>query len=262
MLTHTLHSGFGADLGGSAQTIFQIIQTLGLTAGLQACCDAGDGASWAGSGNWLDVSGNANDMTLNGLTFNGVVGNRSENEYFLVTGGSGYMSTPSSAYAVGFSKAGGEFTMGGIIRPIGAGNASFCGTADSAADNGVLLRMEGVPNKLGAYWDIANAAGHSVSLGAGNTTAAVPNLGIFGGKDSTTSGKIKLNHQAIDTFVKTASALTNAPQNMACGAFGSGNQQLATNARIYAFFCWNVLLSDANINAFATALSARFPTMP
>lgn len=88
-------------LGANAQTsapsgndtLYEIINGLGLTSNLKLCLDAGDSASYNPSvqtAKWLDTSGNGNDVyrgtnavgDASEPTFNGTAGGTSINEYF------------------------------------------------------------------------------------------------------------------------------------------------------------------------------------
>lgn len=82
-----------AEVVSGNQTLYQIINGLGLTTNLQVCLDAGDISSYnpaIDSQKWLDTSGNGydwflgNDGTVSGNdpTFNGTAGALTSNEYF------------------------------------------------------------------------------------------------------------------------------------------------------------------------------------
>lgn len=76
--------------------LVDVLTALGLTTNLKLCLDAGDIASYPGSGTkWLDTSGGGYDFDNNGATFNGTAGAQASNNYFSGDGGD-YFSYDSS----------------------------------------------------------------------------------------------------------------------------------------------------------------------
>ena len=260
-------AGFGFTEAGL--TLLQILTLQGLTSGLLFALDAGDIASYGGSGQvWSDTSGAANHFNR-GLssssessdpTFNGTAGGLSENEYFSCDGGD-YFSLASGTFDDGWSKNNGVFTMGAVIRPATlSGLPVWMGNGDASAFNGVIIRNENGPFRL--YYDTADAAGVASQNSVATGTAAVPNLCIAGIDEAATTLRIKVNRVAAESYTSTASALTNNPQNLAIGAWGNGNQPIASGGRIYMAFAWSRLLSAAEMDALGAALATRFPSMP
>jgi hypothetical protein len=81
--------------GPRSGKIIDAVNTLGLTAGLKLCLDAGDINSYSSGQKWLDVSGNGYDFNRGASsssqssdpTFNGTPGNESSSEYWSLDGG-------------------------------------------------------------------------------------------------------------------------------------------------------------------------------
>jgi len=261
-------SGFG--VGGGGKTLMQLLTDLGSTANLDFVVDAGDSASYGGTGDLLsDTSGNGNHFNLGRTAtvdgdepaFHGTPGGLSENEYFTL--GSGlYITAAGGTYDDGWSKNNGVFTAGAVIYFPGSNQTGFFGNTDGSRHNGIYLTAMGGGSTFRFYYDIADAAGNTIVNAVGTGTVGTPTLGIAAMDEATTTLKLKRNVTALETFVTTASALTTNPNKLALGSL-DGTEDAPASTRFYMAFASSRLWADAEINNFATALkAARFPSMP
>jgi hypothetical protein len=94
---------------------------LGLTTNLRLCLDAGDAASYPGSGqSWLDRSGGGYDFFLGTTSgadatdpvFNGTAGRKSSNEYWTPSGGDLFTyDSANESWMTALHQAGAQFTI-------------------------------------------------------------------------------------------------------------------------------------------------------
>lgn len=246
----------------STTRLISILAAESLMSGLLYAVDAGDLASYPGSGTqWIDTSGNGNHFDfVSDPAFSGTAGGLSESEYFVLDGNDYFSLVAGPTFDDGWAKDNGVFTFGTVSYPVSALSVT-CGNANASAQDGVLGRIESSSGPFQGYYTTSNTTNAAITSVA-NTTINTPTLCIFGLDEATNAGRLKVNHSAAESFVTTSTTCTDNTENFSIGAWGNGNQIDAADTRYYMAFAWSRLLSAAEMNAFATALTVRFPNMP
>lgn len=248
-----------------------VLQSLGLTTNLKLCLDAGDAASYPGSGTkWLDTSGGGYDFNFgNGATsstyptFNGSAGGLSSSEYFSFDGGDYFTyDTTNEAWMNNLHKDGAVFWFSGwLYVPSLPGSAAVLfGTANSGLDVGVysFVRTTGalrlvVVNGTESILLVTSTA--AVTTGAWNFLALQVN-------ESAGTGFFQVN-AAQEDFVSTyaSPSSSNASFTMEIGRHGTDGSgiPLPSGYRFNSIaMSESTAPSKAQTLALYTATKARF----
>lgn len=252
-----------------------IISNAGLMTDLKLVLDAGDIASWPGSGTkWLDVSG-AGDDFFRGATgsgsdtpsFNGIPGSCTTSEYWSVDGADFFRyDTTNAAWMETLHKDGAAFSILAVFYPNGTSDGSVFGT-NGGSGTGVGFRGRG------------GAAPNFYSLNAGvvalNTVATTSfsagSWYIIGLSINENGGNVSFFYQngsynqvaASDTFdaAYTLPAAGSATYAMEVFARGNGSSPFDTGSRVAMFAAWQggTQLTKANFDTLRAAIDAARP---
>lgn len=227
------------------------LQTLGLTGGLKLCLDAGDRASYPGSGTkWLDTSGGGYDFDFGDgstsstrPTFNGTAGGLSSSEYLSFDGGD-YLTYDSAneSWMKSLHKNGQAVSIMAVVRIPSDDNFYIAATEEgSTSELGMSLLYSAVSDKVigvvvnsSTLTSVGNAAsaispprtmlvGLSITMGAGNSYTTVQDGTAATG---TMSGSF------------TPSSSDSSGGRMTIGARPTGTNTAPSGARIYELAIW------------------------
>lgn len=263
-------------LKGSAtgnQTLYQIINGLGLTANLKLCLDAGDSASYNSSvqtAKWLDTSGGGYDFfrgtSTSGdaaePTFNGTAGGLSSSEYFSFDGADYCLYDTTTEtwmnnlhkdgvlctfFVVYYSIASGVAERIFATRPTGAAGTTFIKDASNKAQinsfntTTSVLSVSSTNTISSNAWNIM-----SISLNEPNATN-----NIF----------MKINSNSVETLSGAYSSptATNVTGTPAIGSLANGTSPIASGARIACLAVWEgTALTSANLDSLHNSIKGRF----
>jgi len=260
---------------GSASNLkfIDVLTSLGLTTNLKLCLDAGDAASYSGSGQvWADTSGGGYDFnrgTGSGSdsadpTFNGVAGNQSSSEYFGYDGGDYFtLGQTNPSWANSFHKAGAKLTIAGVFywssmdninknSLIGDDGAS--GVGFSFGSSGSLLRHVSVGIAVGVtfvYTKISSGACNDNSWNfyalSMDMDTGVVIFSINGANEAYTS----------QSFSGTPSS-SAAAYALRIGDLGDGSNIENTGNRVGEVAMWDRALSQTELTALFNTIRGRF----
>lgn len=255
--------GFGAS-NYETKTLLKIIQDLGLTSGLQVVLDAGDSASYSGTGQtWTDVQSGANYYrgTTSGSdttdpTFNGVAGGLSPNEYWSFDGGDYFTPVAATTFDDGYHKNGATWSFLAIYY-LGttATNLLFSNT-NSAANTGIQINANtalDVTSRNGSTNQTDTIGSHSATTWYCTGVSVSENGGASGGNwnmNGTTG--------TFDPALTSPSA-SNPSASLNIGASSTGANIMTNNSRLMGLCFWNTNLSAADLAAlYADVRAYRF----
>lgn len=249
--------------GVAAPSLISILGRLGLTTGLVACLDAGDGISTNGtSQTWTDRSGNTNNyfrgadntVTTDDPTFNGTAGALADSAYWSFDGGDSFTETTNQTWADGFHTTSNKFTLFSMVYPPGG---IFTGDAmlfinGSIATGYSIKWLFASDDKLYLDDDAGFMPGSSNTAAATTWTFCLTSLDEAGGAAASFH---RLN-TTVTTFNgdMTNFTPTNAPYRI--GGEASGDR-LPNGTRMSMFAAWNgVALSQTQAAALYAAIKA------
>lgn len=255
-------------------TFMQMITTAGLTTNLKLCLDAGDIASWPGSGTkWLDTSGGGYDFYLgtNGSTsaptFSGTPGAKTSNEYWSGADKFFTYSAANASWMNAMSQPGTSFTFM-ILAYMGTGaRRSFFGTMGFPAgfdSIGILFGHRSSDTDGEFLENNGLAAGAGLVQNTFNSLWSV-NTWYFTGLACTygASGSGYYNEGSLGrTFNEcpTGNSSSAATYTMQIGASGDNTQGMGSADRIACVAAWQgTRLTQANMDTLYTALKAARP---
>lgn len=253
-----------------SRTFINAITFLGLTDNLRLCLDAGDSASYGGSGQkWVDRSGNGFDFfvgadvsaTATDPTFTGSAGGISSGEYWAHDAGDYFTyDSTNETWMNNLHKAGAQYTIAAWVY---LGNATtvqrICGTtAATAANAGVSfdVSVAGVPNvavrKSGSSQFIVPS---SISI-----PAAAWRFVAVSFSDTLSTCRFRVNSAlAFTSGGYTGASTANATNTMQISAGGLASSPLTSGSRLAMFAAWEGLrLSQDQEAALFTSTRARF----
>ncbi|HEX7824950.1 MAG TPA: hypothetical protein VF477_08620 [Mycobacterium sp.] len=253
--------------GGGPKTALEMVQAAGFTSGLQLCLDPADSASYSGSGNWLDTSGNSNNFQAGAgsPTFNGSAGGKSPSEYWTgnATANPWFEETTTQTFMQPYHENNALFTiLGALYVPTlsGPGNVYLLGDITSS------LSQRGF--RLGLF------GGTTIQFQVGNNTGTAA-LAVA---DATLSANVQVGWNvlgiAVDeaagsyrAFINTGSSTGSATYSSPSAGVGSqpnycGRPTSATAWRLGPVLSWNNAKSLSDYNALYAQLKARFTTLP
>lgn len=263
--------------GKSLQQI--LVTELGLSSGLQLLLDAGDAASYAGSGNWLDRSGLGNSFApVTGASggdpaFHGAIGGKSEAEYFTVDGSAfpGFQETAAQTFEQNMHRNSGVGTWLALVNiPDVAAVADFVQAA--------LFYCAETTSQIGINWNIGYFSGFgwaaSFNVYRGGSPQAysggfapAPQVGwnLLGFSFNEASNVATHYCNGIDeadtcTF---ASPSTTAAGSIANSLFKNTGAAAFTGLGIGALACWTSYKDASAFDAIYAAIKAgRYPSLP
>lgn len=250
-------------------TLLEMITETGLTSNLVLCLDAGDSASYSGSGQtWTDVSGNSNSFFRGSSsssqssdpTFNGSAGAKTSSEYFSFDGGDYFTETTSHTFADLWHKNNGVFTLVAAIYYVDNSSTQIVfSTAESSSEVGLNIMVSsvddaphvncysggGVALTLDSTNALTNAAWNFYAVAVNEATGA-------DGATAQTNGT-----QSSHTSTYSSPSSSNPSQSYRIGHNG-GSVFIASGARIGCLAAWSTRLADADLTALYNQLSARY----
>lgn len=253
------------------QTLYKIIQELGLTSGLQAVYDPADLDCYTGSGqNYTDAVnaydfylGNSSSAEATDPTFNGTAGTKVAGTYFSGDGGDYFRAQAQPSWVNSWHKDSAIFTFfGAINRPaLGAQHAFFGTNGGTTARTGVMLLA-----------NTDNTALASVTKSVGGTptknyssTATFGTGWQFGGwgmdEAAGAGGAYVFINNTVETYDPTYSspAAGDATDTLEMGALGNAAVPMANTMRVGPMAFWSgVKVSSANMSLIYTELLKRF----
>lgn len=251
-------------------SLLSALTTLGLTTGLKLALDAGDIASWPGSGEkWLDTAGGGYDFwrgTGTGSdsadpTFNGTAGALTSGEYWSFDGGDYFTyDTTNETWMQNIHKdnakvawAGWVYLAGGLQTIFGNLNNNLAGGTGIAfyprADGTVRCRVR---NGSGNALEITTTGTHPTGAWcflSGRIDEAVGAGGAALGINAT-----------FETFTSTYSSPSsgNASINLTIGSCGT-NEPIENGGRMAEFAMWEgTIPSQSDLTAIFNATKGRF----
>ena len=261
--------GANAPVAGN-ETLYQIIDGLGLTTNLKVCLDAGDSASYDPSVqqvSWLDTSGNGQDFFRgqSSLTpqssdpvFNGSAGGLSSNEYWSFDGTKYFTyDTTNETWMTSLHKdnAVGSFVV--MFYNVGSGGSyNHFGTHDVSPGTGVTFSKNSA-NQL--RWFVRNGSSTVFSF---TTTETRTTAGwCFAGmsvNEASNSLLIKYDTNDISTTCTYSSPSTGSAAITARIASGNGDIDYPNNSRMACFAAWDTNLTAQNLTDIYDAIKGRF----
>lgn len=254
--------------GGDPSLIGQLT-SLGLTTGLKLALDAGDIASWPGSGaSWLDTSGGGYDFWLGSSgssessdpTFNGTPGDLS-GEYWSTDGGDYFTyDNTTEAWINAMHHAAAQFTIIGWVNMSNVTSRRLAGNRSSTSQDGFAL-LVGASGNLTI--NISNGAGNIYS-GASTAACATSQWTMFACSLDFVNGTGWIGFDAAPDAVSpsfsgspSAGAASNALRLFAIG--GSTSSLPASGSAIGMAAMWQgVALTDTQIANIFNATKGRY----
>lgn len=259
--------------GASAPASFKLIDILtflGLDSGLECCLDAGDAASYSGTGaTWNDVSGLARHFTRGGTdpVFNGAAGSLGSTNYW--TGlDVGYFFIDSLSLWTNFHKSGGKMTV--MCTQLyqatgGAGDSCFFSihpAADERGDDGFKCMIDDSGNFLN--YDTTNSANNATTYDGNHTNLVDNTTHMFGWSLDDAALEVKTRQDTeVRTGVKIASSNTRTPDSEKyIGQDAVGGDEMALDTRLYCFALWNRALTNSEWTSLYTQSKLRWTALP
>jgi len=209
-----------------------------VTDSLVLCLDAANTKSYGGSGTaWTDLSGNGNNATLNGVTYNS-----SDLGYLDFDGGSDYATVPSSSdWAFGQN---GTIEQWVYVRGSNGNNRFYCTNNNTSS--------------LDAY---LNSSGYTVYFHGGGvgTTSTIPTNQWVHFLVTYNSGTISVYFNGVSqslTGTTTGYNITNSASTLYIGRYVSSPYEL--NARMSVMKIYNKGFSAAEVTQNFNALRGRY----
>jgi hypothetical protein len=255
------------------QTLYQIIDGLGLTTNLKLCLDSGDSASYDPSvqtSKWLDTSGNGYDFFRGATgsseasdpTFNGTAGGLSSSEYWSFDGGDRFTyDAINETWMNNLHKNNAKFSY--VIAcnlQASAVPQAFFGTNGDAAASRIGFRSQ--CTALEALQIIASngSSQNFITPGINIPTSQSIILGQSQDESSATGLYSFVNTDTTTTNGEyTTPSTSNATYTMQIGASGSAVRPLVSGARLYCIAIWeDVTLSSTDLTNIYNILKGRF----
>lgn len=256
-----------AEVGGN-QTLYQIIDGLGLTTNLKVCLDAGDSASYDSSvqtNKWLDTSGGGYDFfrgtsssgDVAEPTFNGSTAGLSSAEYWSFDGGDRFTyDTTNETWMQNLHKDGAISSMICMFYNLGSGN-TYNHLANCSSTTGIIFSKPS-SNTLRLF--IRNLAGATVFqyLSAATKTAAGWTYMAYGMDEPANSLVVKFDDNDESTTCTYVNPSNGSAQYTT--TLGSNtNSHYPSGARMACFAAWEgTALTSQNLTDIYDALKGRF----
>ena len=247
------------------RSLIEILRTLNLTTNLQMCMDAGNSASYSGSGTqWLDVSGNGLKFDFGAgaaaPTFNGTAGRLSSSEYFSFDGGD-YLTLNGSnpSWVESCHKDNAVFTLIFWLYFGSIATQRFFGTDGNAgAQTGFDCGINGSGNALLQVRN-AGAAALSVNNSVVASSATAWTFWAISQTEATPTGLWRKNTTTSSSVTSyTSPSAGSASFALQIGAGGNGITPLTSGSRIAAIAAFNTALTANDMLAVFNAIRNRF----
>lgn len=250
-------------------SLLQSLQSLGLTANLKLCLDAGDSSSYSGAGQpWLDTSGNGFDFNRGATsgaegsdpTFNGTAGGLSASEFMSFDGGDYFRyDSANETWMHNLHKDNAALTA--FFWAYGAGTDSLCGTNGNVNTNiGMFLRAAtGTGNIQFQVTNGGAGAALSKTTAALGYTASQWNFVGITYDEAAGAGTINCNGttEAVSGGYTTPSA-ANATFTMELGARGNAQSLFAAGGRMGGLAMFDAALSAAQLMSIFNETRGRY----
>lgn len=264
-------------LKGSAtgnQTLYQIINGLGLTTNLKVCLDAGDNASYNSSvqtDKWLDTSGTGEDFfrgTGTGSdaadpTFNGTAGGLSSGEYWSFDGGDYFTyDTTNPAWMNTLHKDGAKVTVLCVFYSVSHATVYrlFATRKTSGAGSQGIVFAKNVTS--GTF--LVNSF-NATTASATSSTAVFNNSawnvgGVSVDENGTNRVLFNVNGTAETntTYSYTSPSTSDTTSPARIGAFTDGNTPIPSGGRIACLAIWDTNLTATNLADLYNGIKGRF----
>jgi hypothetical protein len=258
-----------------ARTLLEKIQMLGLTANLKLCLDAGDVASFAGTGTkWLDTAGSGYDFFLGATNsaegsdpaFNGTAGAATSSEYWSFDGGDYFTyDTTNETWMQNIHKTGGLLTVC-VWLYLNTRTASqyYAGTVGvNASGTGFVLFVSSGGNISFTVRDAGTARHQIQSSGTTINTGSWYFLGVSYDESlaNGTENSFVINGTSTGLNVINTSATRNsgnASYDMQIGAGGNALNPMQSGSRMAGFLAWDRVLSPTELDDIYQSTRARF----
>lgn len=244
--------------------LYDLITNAGLSTNLQLSLDAGDSASYSGSGNWIDRAPGANSFAFDAAaaapTFNGTAGNRSRNEYMSFDGGDHFTlaSGTNPAWIETVHKAAATWSFAAWIYFASTG-ASTRIVGNAGATTGMRL-LTSVSDALSVQ--IVNAGVAALSQGSSATlTSGAWNFVALSLNEATGPNGLKMQvNAAAESYTSTYSSPAAGSASFATqiGAGGNNASPVANTTRIAMLAMWNTAIGAIALNTVYGMTRGRF----
>ena len=256
------------------QTLYQIINGLGLTTNLKLCLDAGDAASYdpaVQNTKWLDTSGNGFDFfrgTSTGgdsaePTFNGSAGGLSSNEYFSFDGADYFTyDTTTEAWMNTLHKDGAICTILAIFYPASSAVQRIFATrsASGTGSQGIVFGKSVTTNLT-----LFNSFNATTASSVTSTTAQnVSSWNVFSvaiDENGTNRAVFNTNgtSETNTTYSYTSPSASNITGTPKIGAFTDLNIPVSTGSRLACLAIWEgTALTATNLTDLYNGIKGRF----
>ena len=253
------------------QTLMEALTASGLTANLKIALDAGDAASWPGSGTkWLDTSGNGYDFflgadgsaTATDPTFNGASGGKSASEYWGFDGGDYFTyDSANEAWMETLHKDNAIFSFCcWISLGTAAATQVFWATNSTTSDVGCLYRTTASGFPLFLVGTASPSIIDTSALGP-PTDGTWAFLGMSIDESIGASGAFHYFNGSVETWTSTFNgpSASSALGPLRSGATVGAGSRLTSGSRLAQFAMWQgAKLSTADFDAIYAATRTRF----
>ncbi len=256
-------------------SLYDAIAGLGLTANLKICLDAGDAASYPGTGTkWLDTSGNGYDFNFgDGVTsttyptFNGTAGKLSSAEYFSFDGGD-YFSYDSAneAWMNTLNNDGAVWSYLAIFYAVTLSSSNNLIATSGSSNYGIragsvwtdppgVVELSLSVSSPAATWFFTPDSGNSINNNAWN----VLGLGVSENGGVGASAFISKNGTATYDGSYSTGASAEVPGAFTIGARASHDSALTSGTRLACLAVWQgTALTATNLSDIYDEIRGRF----
>jgi hypothetical protein len=247
--------------------MMNVIRRLGLTQGLKLCLDAGDEASYSGSGQtWSDVSGNGHHFYRGATsgsegsdpTFNGTAGRRSAGEYFGFDGGDYcVLAAANPAWANNLHKDNAIFTLAAwVYFAGGVGIQGIISTLSSGGDTGLALRF--ITNQL--QFVVLNSSSNVLNGSRGGLSLNAWHFVAFSMNEAANSRILMVDgSQTAASATYSSPSSGNATGTLTIGSQGGANQMIENGGRVGSALIWEGRdLNAGELKALFLATRGKF----
>ena len=252
-----------------AASLLSTLTTLGLTANLQICLDAGEGDSYTSGQTWLDLTANDRDFflgadnaaTASDPTFNGVADALSSAEFFSFDGGDYFTkATANDTFINSLHKDNAAFTLAFWVRPATSSIDPFFGTAANTETNvGITGFYEGLTGT--AVLNVSKgSAGYAAQLGAslGVTNGAWQFIAVSVNEAGTFFWQRNASASTPASAAYTSPSAAAATNTAVIGDIGGGAFPVPSGTRIAIFMAFDAALTQWQLEQIYNKTRRRF----
>ncbi len=270
-------SGAGSSASAGNVTLLSAITTLTLTGNLRVCLDAGDSASYGGSGQtWTSVASGAYSF-FRGATssaeasdpaFNGLAGALSGSEYFTLNGSQWFtLNQTNPAWVQTLHKANAVLTFMAVvyIPTISSLSQAFGILGDLAAAAGPGIEFGSSSSSLASVnLACSDAAGNPTVYNRNTATKLKQNSWNFisVSANMSTGNVIFVTNGTSETFTSqsySSPSASSAGDKLQLDSYGGNTGPFTpTGSRRAMTAIWDVALTSANLVALYNAVKSRY----